>query len=104
AWGRLGGPFGPPPRVGDVVRLPELGGTLRRIAREGPSAFYSGEVAAAIASASWLEESDLAAFEPRWVGPLRLSYRGTEVCELPPPTQGVCALEGLGLLERSSPS
>jgi gamma-glutamyltranspeptidase / glutathione hydrolase len=103
-WGQLGGPLGPPPRVGDLVYQPELGTTLRRIAAEGPSAFYEGEVAAAIAETSWLEESDLAAFEPRWVEPLRLSYKGTEVCELPPPTQGVCALEALGLLERSSPS
>jgi gamma-glutamyltranspeptidase/glutathione hydrolase len=103
AWSQLGGPFGPPPRVGDLVYQPELGATLRRIAEEGPSAFYEGEVAAAIADASWLEESDLASFEPRWVEPLRLSYKGVEVCELPPPTQGVCALEALGLLERSSP-
>ena len=103
-WARIGGPLGPPPGVGDVVTQPELGATLRRIAAEGPSAFYAGEVADAIAGSSWLEESDLAAFEPRWVEPLRLSYKGVEVCELPPPTQGVCALEALGLLERSSPS
>jgi gamma-glutamyltranspeptidase/glutathione hydrolase len=102
-WAQLGGPLGPPPRVGDLVYQRELGATLRRIAEEGPSGFYEGEVAAAIAEASWLEESDLATFEPRWVEPLRLSYKGVEVCELPPPTQGVCALEALGLLERSSP-
>jgi gamma-glutamyltranspeptidase / glutathione hydrolase len=103
AWLRLGGPLGPPPAVGDVVFQPELGVTLRRIADEGPSAFYSGEVAEAICSASWLEEPDLASFAPRWVEPLRLEYKGVEVCELPPPTQGVCALEALGLLARSSP-
>src|SRR5205823_3105701 len=68
-----------------------------------PSAFYAGEVAEAICSVSWLEERDLASFEPRRVEPLRLEYKGIEVCELPPPTQGVCALEALGLLERSSP-
>jgi gamma-glutamyltranspeptidase/glutathione hydrolase len=104
SWAQIGGPLGDPPAVGDVVYQPELGVTLRRIADEGPSAFYTGEVAEAICEVSWLEESDLAGFEPRWVEPLRLTYRGTEVCELPPPTQGVCALEGLGLLERSSPS
>jgi gamma-glutamyltranspeptidase/glutathione hydrolase len=103
AWARLGGPLGPPPRVGDLVYQPELGATLRRIGAEGPSALYEGEVAAAIAEVTWLDESDLAAFEPRWVEPLRLSYKGVDVCELPPPTQGVCALEALGLLERSSP-
>ena len=104
SWSRIGGPLGDPPAVGDVVYQPELGVTLRRIADEGPSAFYTGEVAEAICEVSWLEEDDLAGFEPRWVEPLRLTYKGTEVCELPPPTQGVCALEGLGLLERSSPS
>lgn len=103
AWRRLGGPLGDPPRVGDLVRFPELGATLRRIASEGPAAFYTGPVAEAICAASWLEESDLAGFSPRWVEPLRLDYKGTEVCELPPPTQGVAALEGLGLLARSSP-
>jgi gamma-glutamyltranspeptidase / glutathione hydrolase len=104
AWRKLGGPLGKPPAVGEVFYQPELGVTLRRIADEGPSAFYTGEIAEAICSVSWLEEEDLATYEPRWVEPLRLSYRGTEVCELPPPTQGVAALEALGLLERSSPS
>jgi gamma-glutamyltranspeptidase / glutathione hydrolase len=103
SWQRLGGPLGPPPAVGEVVRMPELAATLRRIASEGPSAFYTGRIAAAICEVSWLEESDLASFEPGWVKPLRLDYKGTEVCELPPPTQGVCALEGLGLLARSPP-
>jgi gamma-glutamyltranspeptidase / glutathione hydrolase len=104
SWQRLGGPLGGPPRAGETVHLPELGATLRRIAAEGPSAFYEGPVAAAVCKSSWLEEPDLAAFEPRWVEPLRLDYKGTQVCELPSPTQGVCALEGLGLLARSSPS
>jgi gamma-glutamyltranspeptidase/glutathione hydrolase len=103
SWQRLGGPLGRPPQPGELVSLPDFGATLRRIAAEGPSAVYEGPVAAAICEASWLEESDLAAFEPKWVEPLRIEYNGTEVCELPPPTQGVCALEGLGLLERSSP-
>ena len=104
SWQRLGGPLGPPPAAGETMCLPELGNTLRRVAAEGPSALYAGPVGEAICAVSWLEESDLAAFEPRWVEPLRLEYRGTEVCELPPPTQGVCALEGLGLLARSSPT
>jgi gamma-glutamyltranspeptidase/glutathione hydrolase len=94
----------PAPSVGEIVRLPLLAATLRRIADEGPSAFYEGEVAAAIAEVTWLEEEDLAAYGPRWVEPLSVSYRGHTVLELPPPTQGVAALEGLGLLERSSPS
>ena len=105
-WAAFGGPeeFGPPPRLGEVFRIPGLADTLRAIAEHGPAAFYEGRVAAAIAEASWLDEEDLAGYSARWVEPLRIGYRGHEVLELPPPTQGVAALEGLGLLERSSPN
>jgi gamma-glutamyltranspeptidase/glutathione hydrolase len=97
--------FGPPrARVGEVVRLPALAGTLRRIAERGPDAVYSGEIAHAIAQASWLTEEDLAAFAPRWVAPLRAGYRGREVVEMPPPTQGVIALEALRLLDAAEPT
>jgi gamma-glutamyltranspeptidase/glutathione hydrolase len=106
AWAAAGGPaeLGPPPHVGEKFRLPELAATLRRIAAEGPSALYEGPVAAAIARSSWLEEEDLAAYAPRWVEPLTLDYRGVTVCELPPPGQGVAALEGLGLLGLGEPT
>ena len=87
------------PGAGGRYALPELGRTLRRIAEEGPDAFYTGEVAAAIASACWLAEDDLAAHRSEWVEPLRLRYRGVEVCELPPNGQGAAALIALGILE-----
>ena len=95
--------LGPTPRVGQRVRFPELAVTLREIAAGGSDAFYRGRVARAIASSSWLDEDDLASFRPSWVEPLRLTYRGREVIELPPPTQGVAALEALGLLEGLEP-
>jgi len=93
AWGR-------PPKAGEVFRLPDLGRTLRRVAEEGPAGFYSGQVAEALVRASWLEPEDLADFQARWVSPLRQGYGGLEVLELPAPTQGVAALEGLALLDR----
>lgn len=90
--------FGLAPATGEVFRLPELGRTLRLIAENGPAAFYRGSVAEAIAASTWLTEDDLAAWSPRWVEPLRYEYRGVGVLEMPPPTQGVAALEALGLL------
>ena len=89
----------PAPRPGERYRLPDLAGTLQAIADRGPDALYRGPIAAAIAAASWLSEDDLAAHRSEWVTPLRRAYRGVEVCELPPNTQGAAALVGLAIAE-----
>ena len=89
--------------VGQRYELPELAATLERIATEGPAALYEGEVAAAIAAACWLSEDDLRAHASERVEPLRRSYRGVEVCELPPNGQGVAALLALALYDGLEP-
>jgi gamma-glutamyltranspeptidase / glutathione hydrolase len=89
----------PAPRPGERYRLPDLAGTLRAIAQGGPDAVYRGPIAAAIAAACWLSEDDLAAHRSEWVAPLRRAYRGVEVCELPPNTQGAAALVALAVAE-----
>jgi len=98
-WGKAARAPWPAPTAGSRYELPDLAATLQRIATEGPDAFYEGEVAAAIAAASWLSEDDLHAHASEWVEPLRRSYRGVEVCELPPNGQGVAALLALALYE-----
>jgi gamma-glutamyltranspeptidase/glutathione hydrolase len=103
-WSRAERPPWPAPGLGGRYRLPELGATLRRLAVEGPDAFYEGETAAAIASACWLSEADLAAHRSEWVEPLRLAYGGVEVCELPPNGQGAAALLALGTYEGLEPT
>jgi gamma-glutamyltranspeptidase/glutathione hydrolase len=90
--------LGPPPGYGRRYRLPALAGTLTGIAKSGPGFFYIGPPAQAIAEATWLSVEDLADYRARWVRPLTTTYRGVEVAELPPPTQGVAALEALALL------
>jgi gamma-glutamyltranspeptidase/glutathione hydrolase len=97
--------FGRAPRVGEVFRLPDLAGSLRAIADGGAAALYTGDIARAICEASWLEEDDLAGYTgAQWVEPMRTSYRGVDVIELPPPTQGIAALEGLALLNAVEPT
>ena len=95
--------FGPPPAFGGRYRLGDLAATLTRIAGVGPEWFYSGPPAHAIAEATWLTREDLAEFRPRWVQPLVGAYRGFEVAEMPPPTQGVAALEALAILGDDEP-
>src|SRR4029453_7763195 len=46
-----------------------------------------------------LSIDDVAAYEGRWAHPLRAPYRDVEIAELPPPTQGVAALEALRILD-----
>jgi len=93
----------PPPAVGERFVLPDLARTLGLLSDQGPDAFYGGAVADAIAAVSWLGEDDLAAHSSEWVEPLRLDYRGIEVCELPPNGQGAAALVGLALYDGLEP-
>jgi gamma-glutamyltranspeptidase / glutathione hydrolase len=92
------------PRVGERYRLPDLGRTLAMIARDGPAAIYEGECAAAIADASWLSLDDLAGHRSAWVEPLRLTMGSVEVCELPPNSQGVAALQALAIARDLPPA
>ena len=47
----------------------------------------------------YLVEEDLAAHESTWVEPISTDYRGVRVYEIPPPGQGIAALEMLNILE-----
>ena len=46
-----------------------------------------------------LTEADFAAHRSDWVDPISTTYRGYDVLEMPPNTQGVVALEMLNILE-----
>jgi gamma-glutamyltranspeptidase / glutathione hydrolase len=93
------------PRAGEVMRFPALGRTLRGIAEEGRDGFYAGEVAAdMVAELNALgglhSMEDFAAQTCSYVEPISTSYRGIELCELPPSNQGIVALMLLGMLAR----
>lgn len=91
----------PLPHLGARYAQPDLSRSLRLIAENGPDVFYRGAIADAIVATSWLDAEDLAGYRPKWVQPLRVGFQGFEVLEMPPPTQGVAALEALALLERT---
>ena len=95
---------GKPLQTGDVLKNPALAKTLRAIAAQGPDAFYKGEVAkntAAFVKASGgiITEADLRSYEPFEDVPVRTNYRGTDVYECPPNSQGFLMLEALNILE-----
>jgi gamma-glutamyltranspeptidase/glutathione hydrolase len=97
-------PGGRAPLTGEVFKNPNLATTLDAIARGGRDAFYRGPIAQAIAAdmktrGGLLTAADLAANHADWIAPISTTYRGYEVLELPPNTQGVVALEMLNILE-----
>jgi gamma-glutamyltranspeptidase len=97
-------PGGGAPRAGARLANPGLARALERIAGEGRAGFYGGETARSLAAfaraqGGFFDEDDLRAQDASWGEPLRGSYRGIEILETPPPTQGFTVLEMLNLVE-----
>jgi gamma-glutamyltranspeptidase/glutathione hydrolase len=97
-------PHGRDPRAGELLRNPELAHSLERIAAAGRDGFYAGDTARALAAfarsnGGFFDETDFAAQRSAWGEPLRSTYRGYEILETPPPTQGFTVLEMLNLIE-----
>ena len=95
---------GKPLAMGDIVRNPDLARTLRAIAAEGPDVFYKGDIAKNTASflkanGGIISEADLASYQPFEDAPIHVNYRGVEVYECPPNSQGFVMLEALNILE-----
>jgi gamma-glutamyltranspeptidase/glutathione hydrolase len=94
-----------PLAAGTRLQQPDLARTLERLAREGPDAFYLGDVAEKIvvevqAAEGVLTLSDLAGYEPLWRAPLVGWFRGHEIITAPPPSSGgVALLQVLALLD-----
>ena len=96
---------GQPPKVGEVWKLPEMARALELIASQGAAAFYKGAIAQSILKTSRrlggvMSAADLAEFQSEWVEPVSTKYRGWDVYELPPNSQGMAALEMLNIMER----
>lgn len=93
-----------PPRAGQVRRNLDLARTYRLLAAGGRDAFYKGPIAAAIDAymrriGGPLRASDLAANRPEWVEPISTRYRGHDVWQIPPNSQGLATLQMLAILD-----
>src|SRR5205809_692224 len=97
-------PGGAAPRAGDKLTNHGLALVLERIAASGHEGFYAGDTARALANFSragggFFDEADFRAQQASWGEPLSGMYRGVEIFETPPPTQGFTVLEMLNLIE-----
>ena len=102
---RAQAPPGPPPRDrGSLAPQTDLAATLRALAREGPRAFYGGDVAARIAAGlqaagGVMDEGDLARHRTVVEAPIATTYRGYTVHQTGLPSQGMILLEALNIVE-----
>ena len=97
-------PDGQPFKAGEVLRQPNLARTYRTLVREGRDAFYRGTLARSITGyvqklGGLLSMEDMQQHHSDWVEPLTTNYRGYDVYEFPPNSQGIAALEMLNILE-----
>lgn len=97
-------PTGEPQREGSRLVQADLARTFEELAASGARAFYEGALAKRICDAlgpagSPLAKEDFAAYRAEWVKPIATTYRGFDVFEMPPNTQGFAALQILNLLE-----
>ncbi|HKA19667.1 MAG TPA: gamma-glutamyltransferase [Blastocatellia bacterium] len=97
-------PNGRPPLAGETFRNADLARTLKLIADNGPDIFYRGELGEALVNAvqnrgGHIDHRDLSDHRSDWVEPISTSYRGIEVVEMPPNTQGIAALLALNIVE-----
>ena len=102
----LWAPHGRLLREGELMRNPELGEALLRLAGDGAEPFYRGDIAAAVCD--WLAErggslrgADLAGYGAIEREPISIAYRDREILTNPPPSAGGTLLAyALALLDR----
>jgi gamma-glutamyltranspeptidase/glutathione hydrolase len=95
-----GRPFDP----GDVFVQPDLARTLQTIAKEGADAFYKGSIARRVAAfyeqqGGLIRYDDLASLEAEEAAPIKTQYKGYEVYQSAPNSQGIVLLIALNILE-----
>jgi gamma-glutamyltranspeptidase/glutathione hydrolase len=92
-------------KAGDRFIQKDLGKTLRRIADEGPDAFYKGKIAEQLvaemkAGGGLITKADLEAYQANLRAPIHGTFRGYDVYAPPPPSSGgICLVEMLNVLE-----
>jgi gamma-glutamyltranspeptidase/glutathione hydrolase len=97
-------PNGKVPVKGEIFKNPSLANTLDKIVKGGRNEFYRGSIARAIddfmkKQGGFLTYDDMSRHHSEWVEPIHTNYRGYDVWELPPNSQGLTTLQILNILE-----
>jgi gamma-glutamyltranspeptidase len=103
-WKEIFCPSGAVPSIGINFKQADLGRTLKAIATEGTSSFYSGHLSERIvrgieAGGGILSDEDFENYSATWDQPLKTTYRGLTIFETAPNSQGATVLLWLNMLE-----
>jgi gamma-glutamyltranspeptidase/glutathione hydrolase len=93
-----------PLEMGERVVQRDLAATLREIGANGSAAFYRGPIAQKLAAymksvGGLITERDLASYQAFEDAPIHVTYKGIDVYECPPNSQGHVMLQALNVLE-----
>lgn len=97
---------GEPYDEGDLLVQSDLAWSLKQISKNGPIAFYEGEISEKISefmnqNGGLITKEDLKKYEPVVRNPIKGDYRGYKIYSMPPPSSGgVHLVQMLNILEQ----
>lgn len=102
---RVYAPDGTWPRVGEILKNPELAKTYKTLGKEGVKAFYTGPIAQEMVdyvreNGGYWTMKDLADYKVRWVKPLKGKYKGYDVYGAPPPASSMTWMQMLEMADQ----
>ena len=92
------------PKPGELFTSAAHADSLQSIADTYSESFYRGELAEKIdafarQSGGLIRKEDLARYQPEWVDPIKVNYRGYDIWQIPPNGQGLVVLMALNILK-----
>ena len=99
---------GTAPPLYSIFRNPGMAKAFRTLQRGGRDAFYEGPIAEAIvrkvrSGGGVLTARDLAEYRSEWIDPISTNYKGYDIHQMPPNSQGFAVLEMMNIVEVCAP-
>ena len=97
-------PHGRPPRMGEIIRQPELAASMRHLTRAGADDFYKGDLADRVVSflaenGGHLTKADLESYEVEWRDPIMTTFQGHDLYAMPPGSCGMSMFQALNIMD-----
>ncbi|WP_419942176.1 gamma-glutamyltransferase [Candidatus Palauibacter sp.] len=97
-------PNGRPPRMGEIIKQPDLAASMRRLAREGADDFYKGELGDRVVSflqenGGHMTKADLESFDVTWKEPITTTFQGHDLYAMPPGSCGMSMFQALNIMD-----